>query len=361
MSDEEAETAVESLADYVDRLGLPETFTDRDAEASTAVNELAEKLRREAGDAKYVVGLGFGFVAVAEEILRVTEQDPFPDALEEHPPLEKDGRGRDVKTLTVMIGEDKVGLRKFYNNAEKAIRQDLRRYDYPNCAPHATGEWRTYREYLDALLAMSPGERRAFADELWEQVLALPRAERRSTAGTRRRPFATLLQEFDTKGHGEPGGAVLQGMAFAYFSADAPNVQLETHKVGAGGSRLGAVGDVDGWTGGELDLSVEVKDLDITMDNLDALTGFLVNLAEWPDTAALVVARSFSDMAKEALAEQAIQTLSKEDLIDRVELWDVKKQEAAVNGFEYFAVRVQQNTDLITRFDAFVQEQEIGD
>lgn len=57
----------------------------------------------------------------------------------------------------------------------------------------------------------------------------------------------------------------------------------------------------------------------------------------------------------------AIQTLSKEDLIERVELWDVKKQEAAVNGFEYVAVRVQQNTDLITRFDAFVQEQEIGD
>ncbi|MCB1006713.1 MAG: hypothetical protein KDB35_21200 [Acidimicrobiales bacterium] len=57
----------------------------------------------------------------------------------------------------------------------------------------------------------------------------------------------------------------------------------------------------------------------------------------------------------------AVLTLSKEYLIERVELWDVKKQAAAVNGFEYFAVRIQQNTDPITRFDAFVQEQEIGD
>jgi hypothetical protein len=259
----------------------------------------------------------------------------------------------------LIVGEGHVRLRPAYNAAEHVFIHGLRRYDYPNMAPHATQAWPQHRQMVKAVFAMSTKERRAAAEVVWDRVLKLKEYGRRSTADASPRPFAVVLGEFPRTQTGEPPGAILQGLAFAYYRADAPNVTLETGKVGASSRRTGRVGDVDGWNGADLALSIEVKDEELTDPEDSTLDGFLANLAEWPDATAVVVARDATDEVIEALAEVNVSVLTRDSMREAVLRWDLNKQRLAAREFHYFLVRVQRHSGLIERYEAFLEEQGI--
>jgi hypothetical protein len=269
-------------------------------------------------------------------------------------------RGGHVNTLNVVLSADNVvRLRPLYNAAQHVIVHEMRRYDFPNMPGHATQAWRQHQDLLDGLFAMSPGERRAVLDETWEVITALHRFGRRTIADAAPRPFAVILEEFPNTQRGEPAGAVLQGLAFAYYRADSPSVTIETGKVGAGSRRVGRVGDVDGWAGPELVLSIEVKDEDLSDPNDDTLDGFIANLAEWPDATAIVVARGATDTVVDGLATQNVSVLTRERMLDAVVRWDLNKQRVAAREFHYYLARVQRTSALTLRFEAFVDDHEL--
>jgi len=270
----------------------------------------------------------------------------------------QNAQGRHVNTLNVILPPAEiVRLRPLYNRVQHVIVHELRRYGYPNMPGHATQAWRQHQDILDGLFAMLPDERRAVADAVWETVTALHAFVRRTVGQASPRPFALILRDFPNTQRGEPAGAILQGLAFAYYRADSPNVTIETGKVGAGSRRVGRVGDVDGWNGPELVLSIEVKDEDVADPDDDTLDGFLANLAEWPDATAIVLARGARSAFAEELSKQNVSVLTRERMLDAVLRWDLNKQRLAAREFHYYLARVQRNSGLMRRFEAFLEEQ----
>lgn len=170
------------------------------------------------------------------------------------------------------------------------------------------------------------------------------------------RPFEFLLENFPSSFKGKPGGAVLQGMAYAYYRADSLGVTLRVYKVGSGSSRVGAAGDVDGWTGGTLALSVEVKDFDVTATDLAKFDQFVKQLRRWPNCTAVVLARSFTENTEEWLAERSILTLNRERMANNVSYWDMPKQRMAVRELLFFLNVIQGHAALAERFKRFCKE-----
>ena len=166
------------------------------------------------------------------------------------------------------------------------------------------------------------------------------------------RPFEHIIKNFKSSVH-EPAGAVLQGLVYAYYRADSPSVTFRPYKVGAGSSRVGAAGDVDGWVGNMLALSVEVKDLPIAVENLNQFDQFEMQLKRWPNCTALVVAQSFTPEAEEYLSSRQILAMTRETMTRNVSYWDVPKQKLAVRELHYYFGVIQRNTKLTERFESF--------
>ena len=309
---------------------------------------------------RFVLGLAMGFLAVAEKALSILDRDSVDDVFDELSYQEVTAAGRPVNTLNLIVGDEVVRLRPVYNKVEHVIRSALRRYDYPNMPGHATQAWRQHREMVEFAFSMTTEERRAAAEALWAKVLEFPEFRRRSTADALPRPFETILEYFPNTQQREPAGAVLQGLGFAYYRADSPNVTIETGKVGSGSRRTGRVADVDGWSGEELVLSIEVKDEDLSDPDDDTLDGFIANLAEWPDATSIVVARSATEEVVEALAEQNVQVLTRLLMLEAVQRWDLNKQLLAAREFLYYLSRVQQHSGLVDRLREFLAEHEIA-
>jgi len=347
------------LDDFVTELGLPASMAGRTGVRSDRVEALVEDFRAQLASRRFIMGLLMAFVAMAEEVALRTGKDQVDDLWESFEREEFTRTGTPVNTLNLRVNEDLVRLRPAYNAAEHAFVYLLRRYDYPNMAPHATQAWTQHQGWLESVFAMTPGERRVVVEAIWDAVLELPQHQRRSTEDASPRPFAEILVEFPHTQSREPAGAILQGLAFAYYRADSPNVTIETGKVGAASRTAGRVADVDGWNGAELVLSIEVKDDSLTDPEAPALDSFLANLGEWPDATAIVVCRRTTDEVIAALAEQNVSVFTRATMHDAVMRWDLNKQRLAAREFLYFLVRVQRHGGLIERFETFLRERGI--
>jgi hypothetical protein len=350
------------LADYVSELRLPKNFDSRERSvASDAVKEVL-RLRTKHSRRRYLTGLLMAFVAMAEDLLQAVGADSVPDGLTRFPALSEHG-GKTLNTLTIRNPANSssvVSLRGYYNSVESAIRHSLRRPDYPNMAPHATQAWAQHTTEFELILSMAPSERAELVDALWGMVLDIPETRSMQAAIRSVRPFETLLLGFDGGQKGEPPGAVLQGLAYAYYRADTPTVTLRVHKSGAGSKTVGAIGDVDGWVGDTLGLTVEVKDHDLTDSNIDLLASFFGECTHWPDATAIVLARSFTDSVRNELAARQILALDRERMASNVAFWDVPKQQLALREFLHFVAVVQANSLLLERFQEWCRKMSLN-
>jgi hypothetical protein len=348
-----------ALENYFEQLSLG-TLEGVPAEGSDLVEQFTAMVDEAFQSRRFVLGLAMAFLSMAENTLTLAGVDSVDDVLDEFEYERATNKGRPVNTLNLIVAEGSVvRLRPLYNKVEHVFRSTLRRYDYPHMPGHATQAWRQHEDMLRAVFAMSAAERRAAAEAVWDRILAFPEFRRRSTADALPRPFETLLAEFPNTQRGEPAGAILQGLAFAYYRADSPNVTIETGKVGAGSRRTGRVADVDGWSGDELVLSIEVKDEDLTDPDDDTLDSFIANLSEWPDATAIVVARSASDEVIDALAAQNVKMLTRTLMLDAVVRWDMNKQMLAAREFLYYLSRQQQHSGLVERLRDFLADRVI--
>lgn len=347
--------ALESVERYLDELGLPATLAARSPRKTRRVDDILDSFHRERANRNFLPGLVLAMLALVEIVLAHEGVDSQPAGVSAYERQNQTARGRHVNTLNIVLGDGEwVRLRPLYTAVQHVIVHELRRYDYPNMPGHATQAWRQHEDILNGLFAMGPNERRAVLDEVWATVTALHPFVPRTVAKASPRPFELVLEEFANTQKGEPAGAVLQALAFAYYRADSPNVTIETGKVGAGSRRTGRAGDVDGWNGPALVLSIEVKDSDLADPQDAALDGFLANLSEWPDATAIVLARSAIDPVVEALAELNVSVLTRDRMLDTVRRWDLNKQRLAARECYYYFARVQRNSPLLERFEAFL-------
>lgn len=307
-----------------------------------------------------MLGVLLAYIGVAEALLAENKLSSIKDVFTVFPPKDKLADGSQVNTLTLEGQSGVISLRAYYNFVERVIRHDLHRPDYPNSAPHATQSWGQHKREFEIICAMSAEERAQLLDQLWIHVLEIPELTADVHGVRELRPFGHILDNFASKSRGEPGGAVLQGLAYAYYRADSPSVTLRVFKVGSGSSRVGAAGDVDGWIGGTLALSVEVKDLDIGDSDVSQFDQFIKQLRRWPNCTAVVLANSFTDPAREYLSENSILVFNRSRMSNNVSYWDMPKQKMAVQEFYYYLKVVQNHANLLKRFEKFCLDEGIS-
>lgn len=343
-----------SLADFSDSLDFPTDFCSRKQNKSQRVIDLNVLLDEPAHRRRrFLCGLFLAFISLSEKLLKQAGVSSLDDVYNRYKPNDTvHGKG---KANSLSIGSPTLSLRNQYNIVESIIRHDLQRPDYPNCAPHATQAWEQYRVQFADICALSPEERLALAQCLWARVVTIPVILADDGSEREIRPFEYIIQNFGNAPH-EPPGVVLQGLVYAYYRADSPSVTFRPYKVGAGSSRVGAAGDVDGWVGNVLALSVEVKDLPINSENLNQFDQFQLQLTRWPNCTALVVAQSFTKEAEEYLASRQILSMTRATMTRNVSFWDVPKQKLAVRELHYYFGVIQRHNKLIQRFEKFCED-----
>jgi hypothetical protein len=322
-------------------------------------DQLVEEFKEEFRRRRFVAGLVIAFARFFRALGTPERRyDTFDAFLADHSQQETARGGATANTLIVAVpGENRtVSIRPFYNEAEQLFRVEHKRFDYPNCAPHATQAWRDYRRWLDILAGFSERDLISIEEAVKGWVLSeLPSHEvDASSIEPLEQRFVLALQGFDlARQRGEPSGAAFQGMVYAYIRADAPHLHLDISKVGAGSKRLSRVGDIDGWEGERLILSAEVKYRTVDEDaarNLEPFIGEVTNRKAM----GIVVARDFGPEAATDLEGSGVHALDMSDLTRIVSLWDPLKQRAAINAFSYYLHHIQCNSALIRRWKSFL-------
>lgn len=330
--------------------------------SALTADELFADFAREFESRRFSAGLLVAFIDLLREVGAYGRgYHSLDQMLTGFPLVETSARGGRANALRIRArhedgSERVVSIRPAYNRAEALFRLHHKRYDYPNCAPHATGQWRDYARWLDALVGLEASEAQRLAERVVAHVLAeLPsHADLGPSRPPLERRFTRLLEAFDLTRQGrEPAGAAFQGAIYAYIRADAPHLHLAVSRVGAGSKRLGRIADVDGWDGDRLVLSVEVKHEVLTDASAPALGPFL-DAVRRHDALALVAAEGFTTEARRWIAESGGRPLDVPELLTVVELWDPIKQRAAVQAFTYYVHHIERSAPLIARLADFL-------
>lgn len=269
------------------------------------------------------------------------------------PKQEKTLQGHKANTLIVKRNGKNVSIRTFYNAAERFIRVDNKRFDYPSMAPHATQAWADYPKWLDALASFDKNTLLKLRKDTMAFVLGkLPSHEAGDGEKAEPLSFLRLLHDFDLSAKkGEPTGAGYQGAVFAYIRADAPHLQVEVDKVRVGAKRVQRVGDIDAWDGRKLIITAEVKHF-----RVEDAEGFSPFSAEVQRRGAMgmIVAGSFAEGLRPAIEDLGLKPIDLNDLRNFVSVWDPLKQRIAVNAFLYYVAHREQNSALLNRTREFL-------
>ena len=325
-------------------------------------DEIFEELRRSFHEPnrtrrrRFLPGLLVSFIDLLRHVGATGGTFPtLADFYAAHPRRERTASGGSANTLIIeAVAGRTQSIRPFYESFVRWLRIDNMRLDYPKAAPHATQAWSGYTHWLEGLLLLSEEQLAALEQRVRDFVLAeLP--EHTIELATRPEPlrFGLFLERFDfSPQRGETTGAAYQGAVFGYIRADAAHLQVETASARTGGRRERRVGDIDALNGGRLVISAEVKQSIVSAADAPDYEELATQVAN-AGALGLVVALDFEAGVREALREMGLHPVSKADLIDRVKLWDALKQRVAVDALIYYVSRIEHNTPLRERVNAF--------
>jgi len=334
-------------------LGLPEVFFDRAGDIGEAFEAAVAWLSNDRPRRQnHWPALSLALVAQAEEGLQKIQEDALPDVFGQRRVEETDPNGQPVNTLNFIVdspeGEDFVRLRGKYNLALSLILTRMRRNGHPSNPGHATQSWPAYRPLIELIWSMTPFERRALVEWVWDNGV-LPLDETQIVAVVERpiRPFELVLAEMPTAS--SRPGSVWQGLCFGYLRADSPNLQLESSKAQTGSRRSGLLGDVDGFVGDRVALAAECKDMTLGEGWRDELTEFLAQVNKVPGTLAIVVCADVTDEARDEITDSGLIVLTREQMRQTAAVWDEPKQWSALQSFFYYLRRIQKSEAILTQ------------
>lgn len=303
-------------------------------------------------------------VAFIDLVVQVRAEGSLYSSLEaffhDFPRQDRTHDGGRANTLIVATGPGTtISIRPAYSRFEKWVRGEHSRFDYPSMAPHATQAWGDYEHWLDALVGMPHDQLAALESRVRQFTLERFASHEVDASTLKREPprFRLFLEEYDFAKGGDRSGAAYQGTVFAWVRADSPHLQVQVHKVRTGSKRIGKVGDVDARDGEVLVLAAEVKQFRVKVGDVADFTEFASVVARHR-ALGLVVALSFEDAAKQAIVELGLEPVTKQDLIDRVRLWDTLKQRNAVQALLFYVSQVEQNKPLIESIQGFFAQLE---
>ena len=360
MSEERTELEDARIEEFL-RRHFRDEYQHSPEEISTDEQEVIEHLVQRVEElfssSKGTLGLALDFLIVAEDISQV---DSFPvdfnpeisvsDILAQYEQTAK-------STLTFQVSGDTYGIRPVHNELITLFREELNRTNFPSSPGHHTGEWQRYDDMLELAFQLSRTGRYEAAQRIFD--VGLERLEGK-THPTREppfeEPFREILLDYDRSHPEENGGTAYQAFAYGYVTAKWSHLSLSASKVRTGSSRQNRHGDIDGYMGPDLMVSVEVKDRDITQGNVKDELGTMMELAENTSTIAVALCRSVSPQATELLDDAGVTVITDADIESELETWDYHKQNRAVQGMVHYLAHIEENPLAVQRLLRFVSE-----
>lgn len=306
---------------------------------------------------KGTLGLAIDFVILAEALSHTDDwlqgYDPSinrEDILDRYKSTAK-------SSLTLKRGDTKEGIRTFHNQLIDLFRNDLGRTNFPSSPGHHTGEWERYDDMLERAFRLSRDGRYEAVQRLFDiglERLETKDYERRQPPFPR--PFDRVLREYDRSAPFEQGGSAYQALCYGYVKAQWPHLSLRASKVRTGSSRQHRYGDIDGYYGPDLMISVEVKDRDIDASNVYEELGTMMDVAENTTSIAIAICRQITDGARDTLEESEVRVFDDDDLAEQLRTWDYHKQDRAIQGMVHFLANIEENPEAVQRLLRFIAE-----
>jgi hypothetical protein len=351
---------------------LGEDFPGLDLDSTTKLGADEQRIIERAEDyvatrfkgMKYILGLAIDFTLLAQRLSMVDEEgktlrkDLTEEELFARYQLVTERGSRQANTLTLKVGGMQQGIRKIEESVAEFFHR-LKRTDYPSAYVYNTGQWQKYKDLLVDCFRLSEAGRLALCKQLIHFGLTnMAVADFYGRAVPRPTLLPEIIRSYPRAARGENGGLTLQALAYGFCKADRPHLSIVTDKVRRGSKRQKQIGDIDCYSGIDLELSVEVKDFEITPENLEAELGDFIQSVTSNRITGLVFAASAADDARRELSEHALHLITLGDLSGLTAVWDWPKQNAAVLGMLHFLSHVEQNPDAVERLLAFISEKD---
>ena len=361
------EKAIEQfLYRYFDQSVPDSSHVFSDAEREV-YNSILEYVDTRFGSMKYILGLAIDFVILAEQVLSHTAQVGRLDFAEDSDSptdqftrVEEKGN-RKLNTLTFRTDDGTTfGIRKLEEEVLSLFHEQLYRLDYPSAYVYNTGQWHKYRSLLDMAFSLSESGRFKTVRRLIYFGLQNMERSKSFEGNPRIRLYESVIAEYPRGGYSdENGGVVFQAIAYGYFKADRPHLSLIVDKVRTGSSRQNRIGDIDCYRDVKVEMSIEVKDIDITTPtSYKKELGSFVTSATEDGILGCVFAKSLSCGVMNALEAEGVTWITESDLLNMVQLWDWPKQDAAIRGVLHYLSHIEQNTNAANRLLSFIQEKD---
>ncbi len=314
---------------------------------------------------RYVLGLGLDFALLAQQLSLhdATAKPARPkltlEEIFERYSLVKERAGRQANTLSLKHDSQTIGIRKIEESVVDLFGE-LNRPGYPSAYVYNTGQWQKYQDtLLLPCFQLSEAGRYHLCQALIDFGLSSLTENRFFGREIPRvRLFEEIVAKYPRSSPQENAGAVFQAIAYGYFNADRPHLSLVVDKTRTGSARQKRFGDIDGYYGLDLELSVEVKDHEVTADNVVKELGEFLAKAGKTGVHGIAVVLSADRGAVEFMHKYNVAVLTLSQMLVDASRWDWRKQDAAVHGVLHYLAHVEQNPDAVARLLAFVQERD---
>jgi hypothetical protein len=329
-----------------------ELSADERSEIESIVQTVSDSFHDNVGE----LGMALDFLIIAEEISQVDEWvrgfDPEIDTSEVLDRYER----KDTNTLTILYESEQYGIRPVQNEVRDLFIYDLRRTNFPSSPGHHTGNWPDYSDLLERAFRLSRSGRFEACVQLFELGLSELEEKRFETREPPfSQPFLEIVRNYERTDPDENGGLAYQAMAYGYVKAEWSHLSLRASKVRTGSSRQNRYGDIDGFLGPDLMVSVEVKDLVIDEQNVNSELGTTIQLSDDTTTIPIAMCREVTEPAKEQLELCGVKVLDDHELESVLQRWDYHKQNRAVQGMLHYLANIEENPDAVQRLLRFLK------
>jgi len=359
---EPSEQELSSIATFLEpHFGLGFRALDLDEAETTAIGTLLQYVAEQFPKMRYILGLTLDFCLLAQQLsLHDAEaKAPRPGLTDEQLfaryVLVTERGGRAANTLSLTYGTNTVGIRKIEESVVDLFGS-LNRPGYPSAYVYNTGQWQKYREsLLVPCFRLSESARHELARRLILFGLAnLTENRFFGRDAPRVRLFDLILASYPRASPQENSGAAFQAMVYGYFNADRPHLSLIVDKTRTGSAKQRRFGDIDGYYGLDLELSVEAKDTALSAANVVTELGEFMGNVKSARVQGIAVAAGIEKEAADIMKESGVLPLPLSALSFAVSRWDWRKQDAAVQGMLHYLAHVEQNPDAVARLLGFV-------
>jgi hypothetical protein len=333
------------------------------------IKDLVEFVDQKFKRMRYPLGLALDFTLLAQQLslhdaaAKSFRSDLMKKDLFQRYTLVTARAGREANTLTLTFKpsdvQHEVGIRKLEENVGELFVR-LNRPGYPSAYVYNTGQWHKFQDtLLVPCFRLSESARYRLYEKLIDYGLShLTPNPFLGRESPRVRLFEEIVRHYPRSHKGENAGALFQGLVAGYMKADRPHLSFVVDKTRTGSARQSRIGDIDGYFGLDLEVSVKAKDNPLTSENVEKEVGeFLAKSAE-NRIMALVFAQSLEPAAKQVIEGHGAVSITVEDLLATAATWDWRKQDSAVHGLLHFLAHVEQNPDAVNRLLTFIAEKD---